>query len=106
MVVGYSKMKKEIKIAFDKKADFLEVIFEIKEGYWKDTKKDAVMVKVDSEGNVIGFSVTGVSALDHPLYLTIDDKDANVSSLSFDEQRIFRESMKRYDNVMRALSNL
>lgn len=106
MVVGDSKMKKEIKIAFDKKADFLEVIFDIKEGYWKDTEKDAIMVKVDMEGNVIGFSVTGVSALDHPLYLTLDDKNAKVSSLSFDAQRIFEESMKRNKNVMRALSNL
>lgn len=106
MVVDDSNMKKEIKIAFDKKSDFLEVIFDIKEGFWKDTEKDAIMVKVDMEGNIIGFSVTGVSALDHPLYLTLGDKDAKVSSLSFDEQRIFEESMKRNETLMRTLSNL
>jgi len=97
-------VKKEIKIAFDKEAGYLEVMFEVKEGYFKDTKNDAVMVKVDTEGNVIGFSVTGVSALDHPLYLTLNDKESKVSSLSFDEQRIFEESMKRNEGLMKKLA--
>lgn len=99
-------MKKEIKIAFDKEADYLEVMFEVKEGYFKDTKNDAVMVKVDMDGNVIGFSVTGVSALDHPVYINLDNKESKVSSLSFDEQRIFEDSMKRNEGLMKKLSEM
>jgi len=99
-------MKKEIKIWFDKEADYLEVMFEVKEGYFKDTKNDAVMVKVDMEGNVIGFSVSGVSALDHPLYLTLDDKESKVSSLSFDQQKILEDSMRENDGLLRKLAKL
>lgn len=54
-------MDKEIKIWYDKKADFLEVMFEKKPGYFRDTENDAVMEKVDMKGNVIGFSIMGVS---------------------------------------------
>lgn len=74
-------MIKEVKIWFDKKADRFEVIFEVKEGYWKDTNNDAVMVKVDMEGNVIGFSVDAVTRTVEPLYVTIEGKEVKVSSL-------------------------
>lgn len=99
-------MKKEIKIWYDKKSDLLEVVFDIKEGYWKDTEKDAIMIKVDMEGNIIGFNVTGVSALDHPLYLTLDEKESKVSSLSFDQQRIFEESIERNASLMKKLAEM
>nr|MDO8079366.1 DUF2283 domain-containing protein [Candidatus Freyarchaeota archaeon] len=56
-------MGKEIKIWYDKEGDYLEVIFERKEGYFRETENDAVMEKVDMEGNTIGFSVLNVSAL-------------------------------------------
>ncbi|MDH7476710.1 MAG: toprim domain-containing protein, partial [Microgenomates group bacterium] len=36
--------------------DYLEVLFERKAGYFKETDNDAVMEKVDNEGNIIGFS--------------------------------------------------
>jgi hypothetical protein len=39
------------------------VVFERKEGYFRETANDQVMEKVDAEGNVIGFSVLKVSAL-------------------------------------------
>ena len=45
-------MEKEIKILYDKEADFLEVIFEKKTGYFKETENDAVMEKVDDKGNI------------------------------------------------------
>ena len=48
-------MEKEIKIWYDKEGDYLEVIFEKKAGYFKETENDAVMEKVDVEGNIIGF---------------------------------------------------
>jgi len=56
-------MGKEIKDWYDREGDFLEVIFERKAGYFRETENDAVMEKVDAEGNVIGFSILKVSAL-------------------------------------------
>ena len=56
-------MGKEIKVWYDKEGDYLEVIFERKEGYFRETENDAVMEKVDKEGNIIGFSILKVSAL-------------------------------------------
>lgn len=52
-----------MKVWYDPEGDFLEVIFERKEGYFRETDNDQVMEKVDSEGNIIGFSVLKVSAL-------------------------------------------
>jgi len=56
-------MGKEIRIWYDKEGDYLEVIFERKAGYFRETENDAVMEKVDEEGNIIGFSILKVSAL-------------------------------------------
>ncbi|AXR66863.1 DUF2283 domain-containing protein [Leptospira mayottensis] len=55
-------MDREIKIYFDKESDYLEVLFEKKEGIFKETENDAVMEKVDTSGNVIGFSILQVSS--------------------------------------------
>ena len=62
-------MEKEVKIWYDKEGDYLEVIFEQKAGYFKETDNDAVMEKVDENGVVIGFSILKVNALDekHPI---------------------------------------
>lgn len=57
-------MGKEIKVWYDKEGDYLEVIFEKKEGYFKETENDAVMEQVDKDGNIIGFSILRVSALE------------------------------------------
>ncbi len=58
----------KIKVWFDPEGDYLEVIFEQKEGYFRETTVDQVMEKVDMEGNVIGFSIMKVSSLkEHPL---------------------------------------
>jgi uncharacterized protein YuzE len=65
-------MEKEIKIWYDKEADFLEVIFEIKTGYFKETENDAVMEKVNDKGNILGFSIQKVSELkNNPISLSI-----------------------------------
>ena len=56
-------MGKEIKIRYDREGDYLEVILERKAGYFRETENDAVMEKVDEEGNIIGFSILKVSAL-------------------------------------------
>ncbi len=56
-------MGKKVKIWYDKEGDYLEVLFERKAGFFKETENDAVMEKVDEEGNIIGFSILQVSAL-------------------------------------------
>ena len=54
---------KLVKVWYDPEGDYLEVIFEQKEGYFRETASDQVMEKVDVEGNVLGFSILRVSAL-------------------------------------------
>ena len=55
--------KKIVKVWYDKEGDFLEVIFEKKPGYFRETQSDLVMEKVDRKGNILGFSVMKVSKL-------------------------------------------
>ncbi|MBI5774278.1 MAG: DUF2283 domain-containing protein [Verrucomicrobia bacterium] len=54
-------MADKIKVWFDAEADYLEVRFSDAAGYEKATPHDAVMERVDQQGQVIGFSVLGVS---------------------------------------------
>ncbi len=67
-------MEKEIRIWYDKAGDYLEVLFERKAGYFKETENDAVMEKVDEEGNIIGFSILKMSALREQRPLSISLK--------------------------------
>jgi uncharacterized protein YuzE len=62
-------MADKLKVWFDAEADFLEVRFSDAAGYEKETNHDAVMERVDAEGQVIGFSIMGVSQFskDKPL---------------------------------------
>jgi hypothetical protein len=70
-------MEKEIKIWFDKEGDYLEVVFEKKAGYFRETEADAVMEKVDNEGNIIGFSILQVSKINNlPLSFSLKSSAA------------------------------
>lgn len=70
-------MGKKIRIWYDKEGDYLEVLFEIKPGYFKETENDAVMEKVDEQGNIIGFSILKVSALkDEPILIDVESPGA------------------------------
>ncbi len=62
-------MANKIKLWFDPEGDYLEVQFSNKPGLMKETAHDAVMERLDENGNVIGFSILGVSRFrkDHPL---------------------------------------
>ncbi len=55
--------RQTVKIWYDPKGDYLEVLFDKKEGYFRETSDDRVMEKIDSQGNVIGFSILGVGSL-------------------------------------------
>lgn len=63
-------MAQSVKIWFDAEADFLEVLFSDAPGFMRETDNDAVMERVDEQGNILGFSVINVSHLstEKPLY--------------------------------------
>ncbi len=62
-------MAQSVKVWFDAEADFLEVRFSDAAGYEKETAHDCVMQRLVEKGNVIGFSILGVSRFrkDNPL---------------------------------------
>lgn len=64
--------ERRVKIWYDAEGDYLEVTFEQKPGYFRETANDHVMEKVDVEGNILGFSVLRVSALkERPLEVAL-----------------------------------
>ena len=67
-----------IRVWYDAEGDYLEVLFDQKRGYFRGTENDAVMEKVDGQGNSLGFSVLKVSALkgQHPLSITLKQPSA------------------------------
>jgi uncharacterized protein YuzE len=71
-------MGEEIKVWYDQEGDYLEVIFERKKGFFRETDNDAVMEKVDENGAILGFSILNVSALkgQQPLSVALRRKTA------------------------------
>ncbi len=64
--------KRNLKIWFDAEGDYLEVIFDSRPGFFRETPNDQVMEKVDDQGNILGFSVLKVSALkERPLEVAL-----------------------------------
>ena len=64
--------KRPITVWYDREGDFLEVLFERKPGYFRQTRTEQVMAKVDDQGNVIGFHVLNASRLTQPLELELE----------------------------------
>ncbi len=60
---GNHMAKNVVKLWYDKQGDYLEVIFDKKIGFFRQTKNDAVMEKIDGKGNILGFSVMNISKL-------------------------------------------
>jgi uncharacterized protein YuzE len=56
-------MADKVKVWFDPEGDFLEVRFSDQPGFMRETANNAVMKRVDEEGNVLGFSIMKVSGL-------------------------------------------
>jgi uncharacterized protein YuzE len=65
-------MGDRVRIWYDKEADYLEVLFDTREGYFQETENDAVMEKVDQNGDIIGFSVLNVSSLSQATPLSVN----------------------------------
>ena len=51
----------KVSVWYDREADFLEVVFKKRKGYFRETKYDDIMERVDASGKVIGFSIMNVS---------------------------------------------
>ena len=67
-----TKSKRVISVWFDPEGNFLEVIFEKGEGYFRETDDDRVMEKIDDQGRILGFSILGVKSLSgSPLEVTL-----------------------------------
>jgi uncharacterized protein YuzE len=56
-------MAGKVKVWYDAEGDFLEVLFSDAPGCMRSTDNEAVMERLDAEGNVIGFTVMQVSRL-------------------------------------------
>lgn len=54
-------MAEKVKVWFDAEGDFLEVRFNDAAGFMRETVHDALMERVDEHGQVVGFSILGVS---------------------------------------------
>ena len=72
-------MGTNLKIWFDKEGDFLEVLFSEKPCYMQETENDAIMTRVDLQGNVLGFSILGVSKLQKDNHL-IAELSVNIAA--------------------------
>ncbi len=55
--------RETVRLWYDAEGDFLEVIFEQAEGYFRATENDQVTEKVTKDGRVLGFSIQNISAL-------------------------------------------
>lgn len=53
----------KLTVWYDPEGDYLEVIFDQRPGYFRETPNEQVMEKVDDQGKVLGISVLRVSAL-------------------------------------------
>jgi len=69
-------MDRDVAVWYDREGDYLEVLFEQKEGYFRETDNDAVMEKVDQEGHVIGFSILNVSQNSSEVPVSVTLRDA------------------------------
>ena len=67
-------MEQEVTVWYDREGDYLEVLFERKAGFFRETENDAVMEKIDEEGNILGFSILKVSGLGGASPLTVSLK--------------------------------
>jgi len=65
-------MAEKVKVWFDAEADYLEVRFSDAAGHMQETKHDALMERVDAQGQVIGFSILGVSRFKKEKPLEVD----------------------------------
>jgi len=70
--VALKAKTENVQVWFDLEGDFLEVLFEDKVGYFKETDDDRVMVRVDMDGRIIGFNILTVSSMKEPTSISLE----------------------------------
>ena len=63
---------KRVNIWYDPEGDFLEVMWTDQAGEFIDTIDGQADVKVDDEGNILGFQIHAVSKITKPLDVTFE----------------------------------
>ena len=69
---------KSVRIWYDPEGDFLEVMWAIRPGEFVDTVDGNAYVKVDDEGNLLGFQIISPSKIASPICVTFDVEDPEV----------------------------
>jgi uncharacterized protein YuzE len=70
--MSYPLAERKRTVWYDPEGDYLEVIFDKRPGFFRETENDQVLEKLDEAGNVLGFSVLRISALkEKPLELSL-----------------------------------
>ncbi|MFQ6029524.1 MAG: DUF2283 domain-containing protein [Dehalococcoidia bacterium] len=64
--------QKRVNIWYDTEGDFLEVVWEKKSGDFVKSKDGRTWVKLDDEGNILGFQIQGISKIKKPLNVSIE----------------------------------
>ncbi len=62
----------KVTVWFDAEGDFLELLFNDNPGFMRETENDCIMERVDTSGNVIGFTILGVSQFKEKIPFQID----------------------------------
>ena len=65
---------RKITVWYDAEGDYLEVIFERRAGYFRETENDRIMERVDESGNLLGFSILNARGLKEPLSVVLSGK--------------------------------
>ena len=65
-------MAHKVKVFHDAEGDFMEVAFSDEAGSMRETDNDAVMERVNKDGQVIGFSILGVGRLSREKPLEVE----------------------------------
>lgn len=63
---------KQVNIWYDPEGDFLEVMWEDKSGDFVETKDGQAHVKIDDDGNVLGFQILALRELTVPLEVALE----------------------------------
>lgn len=69
---------RRVKIWYDAEGDFLEVMWAIKPGEFVDTVDGNAYVKVDDEGNLLGFQIISPTKMSGTMCVTFDIDDPDV----------------------------
>ena len=66
---------KQVSIWYDPEGDFLEVIWHRKPGAFVESADGRADIKVDDDGNILGFQIQALTKITRPTNVTFDTDD-------------------------------